>query len=109
MLDPVASFHTARFTDAFPVVREYQYTEGEGALCEDQGLSDTETIRSCDAESVDGSTISTTAKRLRWGYAILGVVQNAVPKRKEDKQPHTAILRKPLSLTPFRLGHHPKG
>jgi len=94
-----------------PLGREYRYTEDEGVRCEDQGLSDTETIESCDAESVDGSVISTTAKRRGWGYALLGAVQNAVPKRsREEKLPRTVIVpRKPLSLNQFRLGHHPRG
>lgn len=96
----------------FAVVREYQHTEDEGVRFEDdRGSSDTETTDCCDAESLDGSVISTTAKRRGWGYALLGAVQNAVPKRsREEKLPQTVIVpRRPLSLSPFRFGHHPRG
>jgi len=90
-----------------PLVREYQYTEDEGG---DQGLSDTETIQSCDAECAGTPTLRSTVKRRGWRYALLGAVQNAVPKRsKEDKDFHTVTPRKPLSLTPFRFSHHPPG
>lgn len=90
-----------------PLVREYQYTEDES---EDQGLSDTETTRSCDAECAGTSAIRSTVKRRGWRYALLGAVQNAVPKRpKEDKNLHTVVPRRPLSLTPFRFSHHPPG
>ena len=92
-------------------MREYRYTEDEGIRSMDRGLSDAETTEPCDAGNVDGSMISTTAKRRGWGHALLGAVQNAVPKRpKDEKLPLTRIVpRRPLSLTPFRLGHHPKG
>lgn len=80
-----------------PLVREYQYAEYE---------SDVESTQSCDAGNVGGSP----AKRRGWGHALLDAVQNAVPKRpKEDKEPHTTPPRRSLSLTPFRLGHHPPG
>jgi len=92
-----------------PLVREYRYSEDEGDLkCEGQGLSDTETIRSCDAGSAGNPATLTTAKRRGWGHALLGAVQNAVPKRsREDKEQHINIRRKSLSLAPFRLGHPP--
>ena len=95
------------FSNGYIVVREYQYTEDES---EDQGLSDTETTRSCDAECAGTSAIRSTVKRRGWRYALLGAVQNAVPKRsKEDKNLHTVVPRRPLSLTPFRFSHHPPG
>lgn len=96
------------FTNQILVVREYRCAEDDGELpCEDQDMSDMEIIQSDDVESMDSSTTLATAKRRRWGLALLGAVQNAVPKRhKEEKQPY--FTRRSFSLS-LRLGHHPPG
>ena len=91
------------------MVREYQWTEDDdGPLCEDQGLSDTETIQFGNDE--DPSTSLVAGKRRGWGHTLLDVMQNAVQKRqKEQKKNHSILHRTSLSLSPIRLGHRPPG
>lgn len=69
-----------------------------------------EIVQFSDDESADSSPTLTTAKRRGWGHALLGAVQNAVPKRrKEQKQPHFTFPQKSLSLPPLRFGRYPPG
>ena len=98
-------------TNEPPVVREYQWTEEDGGPpCEDQGSPNTDTTQFGDCENVDRSATLPTAKRWGWGHALLGAVQNAVPKRrKEQKQPHFTFHQKTLSLPPLRFGRYPPG
>ena len=104
----VQDIGTQHVPDAFAVVQEYQFTEDDVELpCEAQGFSDVETD---DSESVDSPTIPAAVKRRGWGHALLGVMQNAVPKRsREEKVPHLSVprARKSVSLTPLRFGHYP--
>ena len=101
----------SRFIDGLLVVQEHRYTEDDGGPPrEDQGPSNTETSQSGDGENVDDSTTLTTAKRRGWGHALLGAVQNAVPKRhKEQKKIHFTFPHKSISLPPLRLGRRPPG
>lgn len=91
-----------------PLVREYQFTQEDLELpCDAQGFSDAETDH---LDNGDSSTLPATVKRRGWGHALLGVVQNAVPRRsKEEKDPRLPVprSRKSLSLTPLRFGHYP--
>jgi len=92
-------------------VREYQCIEDEGEVpCEEQDSSNMEITQPDDAESMDGPATLVRAKRRGWGFAILGAVQNAVPKRyKEGERPGSTLPRKSFSLSPLRLGHQPPG
>lgn len=106
---PKRSRTLSKRNEPSPLVREYQYVEDESVLpCEGRGFSDTESTDTGDPESADRSTISTMVKRRGWGHALLGAVQSAVPKRQKEEK-HFTSPRKPSSLTPLRLGHHPPG
>ena len=91
-------------------MREYRWIEDGGELpCEDQDLSDTEAIRSGDAESVDISATLVAPKRRGWGLALFGAKQNAIKKRRKEKGTRSILHRKSLSLSPLRSDHHPPG
>jgi len=93
-----------------PLVREYRWTQDEGELpCEDQDLSDTETIRSGDAESVDITATLVAPKRRGWRLALFGAKQDAIQKSRKEKATHFTLRRKSLSLSPLRSDHHPPG
>ena len=107
---PAVSPLIGTFTNGSVVVREYRWTEDEVELpCEDQDLSDTETIRSGDAESIDIPATLVAPKRRGWGLALFGVKQNAIPKRRKEKETRFTLHRKSLSLSPLRSDHHPPG
>ena len=101
---PAVSPSVGTFTNRSVVMREYRWTEDE-----DQDLSDTETIRSGDAESVDISATLVAPKRRGWGLALFGVKQNAIPKRRKEKEIRFTLHRKSLSLSPLQSDHHPPG